>query len=126
MSIPKPNIPTDLNPEDDVRVHFVTEVWRAGYVPVSENTLIQLCRDGLYRHGWMGRRRVVTGKQHHQNVLRMTGRADVAQGGALCPSALSPTSRTFSSITGNSPIALDTIEEATGEHPDPWNQEDAV
>ena len=82
MSIPKPDIPMDLDPEDDVRVHFVTEVWRSGYVPVSENTLIRLCRDGVYQHGWLGRRRTVTGKLHHRNVLRMTGRADTSQGGA--------------------------------------------
>ncbi len=47
-------------------------------IPVSENKLIDLCRNGSYQHGWIGRRRTVTGKQHHQNVLRMTGREDAS------------------------------------------------
>ena len=76
MPTTKPKIPTELKPEDDMRIHFVTDVWRDGLVPVSENTFIQLCRTGIYKHGWLGRRRTVTGKQHHQNVLRITGRTE--------------------------------------------------
>tara|TARA_R110001606_G_scaffold397597_2_gene574561 strand:+ start:9382 stop:9660 length:279 start_codon:yes stop_codon:yes gene_type:complete len=76
MAIAKPKIETEPNPGDDVQIFGVFDLWHRGLIPVSESLLRRMIQVGDWKCGTLGRRYVTTGRQHHENVLRHTGRAD--------------------------------------------------
>lgn len=74
MSNRKPQVEITLDPNDDTQIFGVFELWQAGLIPISESSLRRMIQTGEWKCGTLGRRYVTTGRQHHENVLRHTGR----------------------------------------------------
>ena len=75
MSTRKPKVEIALDPNNDTTLIGVFELWQAGLIPISESVLRKMIQTGEWKCGTLGRRYVTTGRQHHENVLKCTGRA---------------------------------------------------
>jgi hypothetical protein len=74
MAKAKPKIELKPEPDDDVRLYGVFDLWAAGFIPVGESRLRKLIQDREWECGTLGTRYVCTGTQHYRNILRATGR----------------------------------------------------
>lgn len=74
MAKAKPKIELKPEPDDDVRLYGVFDLWAAGFIPIGESRLRKLIQDRLWECGKLGTRYVCTGAQHYRNILRATGR----------------------------------------------------
>ena len=75
MATAKPKIELKPSPNDDVQIFGVFDLWRRGLIPVCESVLRRMIQNGEWECGQLGIRYVCTGRQHHRNVLRATGRS---------------------------------------------------